>query len=104
MGRVRAHPERDLQNAIWEFLAYHRIFTHVDYQPPGKEQFCRHPSSIGVADILGIFRGQPLAIEVKIKGRKASPAQEAFLNRWNKEGGIGFVAYSIEDVKRKLGL
>jgi len=59
---------------------------------------------VGIADITGIFRGQPLAIEVKSDKGRVSDAQEIFLQRFNEEGGIAFVARSIEDVQAKLGL
>lgn len=56
----------------------------------------------GVADILGIFDGKPLAIEVKSKTGRLTPEQAAFLARWKSMGGIGIVARSIEDVRSAL--
>lgn len=61
-------------------------------------------STPGVADILGIYKGKPLAIEVKRSGLEPNEKQKDFLNRWKEEGGIGFVAHSIEDVIMALGL
>lgn len=58
----------------------------------------------GIADILGIYNGRMLAIEVKKPGGKVSPHQRSFLKRVNEEGGIGFVAYSVDDVVSQLGL
>lgn len=64
----------------------------------------------GVADILGILtddktgHGIFLAIEVKRPGQKLRPDQEKFLQRINDAGGIGFVAYSVQDVIDRLGL
>jgi penicillin-binding protein-related factor A (putative recombinase) len=56
----------------------------------------------GVADILGIWNGRPLAIEVKTPTGKVSPHQKAFLDEWRKAGGIGFVARSWEDCVKEL--
>lgn len=53
----------------------------------------------GVADIICCIRGRYVAIEVKRKGGVVSPLQERFLAFVAKAGGIGFVAYSLDDVK-----
>ena len=58
----------------------------------------------GIADILGIYKGQFLAIEVKRPGYKPTVDQQAFLDRVNEAGGIGFVAWFPEDVVKRLGL
>jgi len=58
----------------------------------------------GIADILGIYHGRFLAIEVKRPGIKASDNQQAFLDSVNEAGGIGFVAWFPEDVIRELHL
>jgi len=58
----------------------------------------------GVPDILGIYKGQFLGIEVKTPKGKLSPEQETFLENIRKHGGIGFVARSIDDVIVNLGL
>jgi len=39
---------------------------------------------------------------VKKPGGKVSEHQQNYLDRINKEGGIGFVAYSVEDVTKEL--
>lgn len=58
----------------------------------------------GVSDILGILpNGQFLAIEVKQRTGKVSSNQSYFLNKINENGGIAFVARSLEDVKEQLG-
>ncbi len=47
---------------------------------------------------LGLF----VAIEVKDKGKKATPLQKAQLRKINKAGGIAFECDSIEQAKRIL--
>lgn len=58
----------------------------------------------GVSDILGIYNGKFLAIEVKSEKGKVSPAQALFLSDVRLNGGLGFVAKSIEDVAKALGM
>lgn len=55
-----------------------------------------------MADVLGIIGGKLLAIEVKTLKGKVSKSQKLFLENVNLNGGIGFVARSLEEVKRRL--
>ena len=52
----------------------------------------------GVADVLGIWDGKPLAIETKSKVGRLRPEQELFLNEFQAHGGIAIVARSLHDV------
>lgn len=63
----------------------------------------RSNSSKGMSDILGLWNGRGLAIEVKAKGGRMSKEQVEFLEAWNESGGIAIVAYSLEDVIQRLG-
>lgn len=57
----------------------------------------------GVSDILGIYHGRLLAIEVKRdRTAKRTKEQEDFINRVNKEGGIAGFCCCLEDVKELL--
>jgi hypothetical protein len=57
----------------------------------------------GAPDIIGILPdGRFLAIEVKGPGGKASIEQLQFLGEIAKNGGMAFVAFSIDDVARHL--
>ena len=57
----------------------------------------------GMSDIIGWTRdGRFLAIEAKRPGRKASAEQARFLADLNEAGGIGILAYKMEDVKDRL--
>ena len=58
----------------------------------------------GIADILGCYRGRMLAIELKSPTGKATPDQERFLQNVRDNGGIAFVARTIDTVIDKLGL
>jgi hypothetical protein len=56
----------------------------------------------GVADLIGIWRGWPLAIEVKTPEGKVSPEQHNWLAGWEKHGGKAFVFRSVDDAVREL--
>ena len=56
----------------------------------------------GIADILGIWEGQPLAIEVKSKYGRLTKEQKEFLEEWSARGGISIVARCVDDVEKAL--
>lgn len=56
----------------------------------------------GIPDIIACHCGHFIGIEVKDGNNKPSALQEAHIHQIRKAGGIGFVAYSIEDVKEEL--
>ena len=72
----------------------------------------------GVSDIIGVKRvnvadlvrdgiehvGICTAIEIKTEKGKPSEHQEKFIERIKREGGIAFIAKSIEDVINGLGI
>lgn len=53
----------------------------------------------GVSDIIGLTnKGRFLAIEVKMPKKKPSIEQVDFIERVKAKGGIGLVAWSLEDI------
>ena len=52
----------------------------------------------GVPDILGIWQGRMLGIEIKAPNGRVSEHQQRFIDSINREGGLAFVARSIDDV------
>jgi penicillin-binding protein-related factor A (putative recombinase) len=58
----------------------------------------------GVSDIIGIYKGMPIFIEVKTPKTKnrLSIDQKFFLEKVIKMGGIGIVATSVDDVIAQL--
>lgn len=52
----------------------------------------------GKSDILGIYKGKFLAIEVKRPSGRLSLDQELFLEEVKKHGGIAIIARSVEDL------
>lgn len=53
---------------------------------------------VGIADILGCYRGFFVALEVKQPGGEASRKQELFLRSIEKAGGFAAVVESLDDV------
>lgn len=100
--------ENDCVNAIMEYLNYKNIFVfRVNntpiYDPRGgrfrkKGKWERY----GVSDILGIYKGKFLAIEVKRPNGVLSDYQKKFIKDVNDRGGIAFKAVTVDDVIKEL--
>lgn len=97
--------EFEVKNLIIEWLQAMGAFVWVTqsmgvYDPRrGVYRKWVGPGKIkGVSDIIGIWNGRPLAIEVKTKTGVIRPEQTEFLQQFNIAGGIGFVAHSLEEV------
>ncbi len=61
------------------------------------------PYRRGLPDLIGVYRGRALALEVKRPGGTPTPLQEHELGRWAAAGALAAVVTSIEDVKRLIG-
>jgi len=85
-----APKEADITRSIRAYLRSIGVFHYKQWQGLGSKR--------GVSDIIGIYKGKYLAIEVKTPRGKLSEHQEKFLQAVNLEGGIGFVARSVDDV------
>ncbi len=104
--------EKQIENEILSFLKMKGVFCFkVESQGTfdSVKKVYRRKNSIhrmlGISDICGIWAdGQFLAIEVKSATGRLSLEQMAFLDSVNAEGGIGFMARSVDDVKLELGL
>lgn len=95
--------ESQIKNQICQYLELIGVFFWIQSagKIPGRinrSRFIRN----GVSDILGVIYGRMLAIEVKKPGGRASKEQMEFIANVNAEGGIAFLAYSLEDVISKL--
>lgn len=101
--------EKTIENSILNFLKHMGVFCWKNQTTgiydPAKKVFRKSSNSHhikGVADILGCIEGRMIAIEVKAEKGKVSPEQRVFLTRINQEGGVAFVARSIDQVAREL--
>lgn len=100
--------EKSIERAILEWLAWNKVFAwKVENQgtyDPKMGRYRTFTRMKGISDIIGIAFGKPLAIEVKSTRGKLTAHQKVFLDRFNKEGGVGFVARSVDDVAARLRL
>jgi len=86
--------EKDITREIRSYLRIRGIFHWKEWGGPMSEN--------GVPDILGCWKGRMLGIEVKTARGHVSDYQQAFIDRINREGGLAFVARSVEDVMERL--
>jgi hypothetical protein len=56
----------------------------------------------GTPDLLGVWNGKALAIEVKDAKGRQRPEQVAFQKAWEARGGIYILARSVDDVLRRI--
>ena len=103
--------EKQIETSILQYLTTRGIFCYKQNTVGIFDQArnCyRKPNSkyiiSGIADIIGIYRSAFLAIEVKTPKRKnnLTIAQKNFIETVNHNGGIAFVATSINDVVEQL--
>lgn len=62
-------------------------------------------SPAGTSDIIGFLTdGRFLAVEVKAGSNTPTALQQEFIDSVNEAGGLGFVAWSVDDCIEVLGL
>ena len=92
--------ENEIQKAILEYLKIKKIFcwrNNTGAFTKG-DHFYRFGYK-GSSDILGILPGgRFLAIEVKARSGKLREEQKEFIDAINQNGGLAFVARSVDDV------
>ncbi len=94
--KINTYSEKQITASIRGLLKTLGIFHWKQFQTLG--------SPLGIADILGIYQGKMLAIEIKAPRGKLSFHQERFLQIIREQGGIAILAYSVEDVIKGLGI
>lgn len=101
--------EKDIQDSIIDYLQYQSAcyFWRQNAgmairEHKGKRHVFRSASVDGISDIIGIYQGRPLAIEVKHFPNKPTQNQVNFLEEFARKGGIAMVAYSLDDVMTVL--
>lgn len=101
--------ESVIKRHIMQYLRLKGIFAWVNvsggiYDPARKifRKLNGFGMMRGTSDILGVYNGKMLAIEVKNVRGVVSEEQQYFIEQVTRHGGIAFVARSIEDVDREL--
>lgn len=105
---MQTEREQDIQKAIIDLLTlkHYVVFKHHSTGftvREGKVAAFRYGGK-GISDIIACSTtGQFVAIEVKKKGGKPPSSEQLdFIARVQANGGIGFVAYSLDDVLAKI--
>ena len=88
--------EADLTKAIRALLRSQGIWHYKAWGGPMAEP--------GIPDIIGIWKNQLMAIEVKTKTGKLSEHQVRKIDEINRAGGLAFVARDLDDVIEKLNI
>jgi hypothetical protein len=95
---MKKQTETELTRAIMAMLHGCGIFCWKHWQGG----FNRHLA--GIPDIIGIWNGTFIGIEVKSGNNKLTQKQQQWIDRINREGGLAFVARSVDDVIDGLGI
>lgn len=100
--------EKDIQRNIIDYLRLLKyvVFKHnsTQFGIRDGERFSFRNGDKGIADLIACSpKGRFVAIEVKKPGGKPSPDQLAFLDNVRSCGGIGILAFSLDDVVEALG-
>lgn len=106
MRKMHKQSEKDLQKSIIDYLTLKKYlvvkFSSVGIYKQKTGSYIPQRQR-GVSDLLACSpTGRFIAIEVKIKRNRPTKEQLAFIQEVRKRGGIGFVAYSLDDVINKL--
>lgn len=108
-GALKNMLEKDIKNQMMEWFGYQKgAFVWVQnqgsyYEGEGKSRHGFKATSIGgVSDILGIWQGYPLAVEVKRPKMKPTDLQIQFLTQFAAAGGIAIVAHSLDELQVAL--
>jgi Holliday junction resolvase len=86
----RIRTESEITQDIRYYLKESGIWHYKQWQGLG--------SLHGISDIIGIYKGKYLAIEVKRPGLSPTDKQQAFLKRVHDEGGLAVCVHSYEEL------
>lgn len=100
--------EQQIQKTIIDYLKLKKyvVFKHRNvgiFKQATKQYIPLSFGEKGICDIIacapdGVFWG----IEVKRRGGKVSPDQTDFIARVRKNGGVAFVAYTLDEVIKEV--
>jgi hypothetical protein len=86
----RKQTETEITKECREYLRQNNIWHYKQWQGLG--------SLHGISDIIGIYKGKYLAIEVKRPGLDPTDKQQIFLERVYNEGGFAVCIHSWEEL------
>jgi len=89
-------PESALKKAVKDYAGYIGLRLWSIMGGLGQEQ--------GIADFIGLYKGQAIAIECKAGRNTLTAHQVKFRDEWRAHGGIYIECRRLEDVAQELGL
>lgn len=111
-GKPAMPMERDIQKACLQFLRIHpkvacvwrqNSGTFTEQNRDGSQRYITAHTMPGLPDIVGFLRGgRALFCEIKRPGGKATPMQQAFIDRANAAGALAAVITSTEEIEELL--
>lgn len=105
---MKSISEQEIQKSIIDYLRLKKyvVFKHHSTGfaiREGRFNAFRYGEK-GISDIIACSpKGTFVAIEVKRPGKKATPEQLEFLEQIRNRGGIGILAFSLDDIVGKVG-
>lgn len=106
--RTNQQPERELQQAIIEWLRYHKVcFVRMDVAPKTfmvGNQMVRKPSPLrGWADIIVFIKGKAYHVELKAEHGRQSDEQKEVQKYVTEVGGCEyFLMKSLDELERLI--
>ena len=106
---MRNETEGAIQKVILDYLKLKKylVFKHRNvgiYKQATNSYIPLSFGEKGISDVIGCSpQGTFIAVEVKKPGGKPSPDQLRFLEEVKVRGGIGILAYSLDDVIAEIG-
>jgi len=92
--------ETEIQSLVLKFLK--AIKVRAWRNNTGKRGGVRYGLCVGSSDIIANFHGLFSAIEIKKPGEVPDADQWKFINDAISDGGIGFYACSVDEVRDRL--
>jgi Holliday junction resolvase len=96
MTKLSDMKEADVQRQIVDGLKARGAYVIVTHGPKNR------PVCPGITDIIAVFPGRVLFVEVKGEGGKVSEEQREFLCCMRERGHDAFVADCWDDVERQI--
>jgi Holliday junction resolvase len=93
--------EKEIQTQIEGYLRVTGWMVMPEPHRPRNPRY-NYVGTKGRSDILALKKGQFMAIEIKKPGGVISKEQEEFIGDVIRHGGLGFFAFSLEDVTGRV--
>ncbi len=86
-------PEGELKKKVKDYLKSIGVYSFMPVQTMYGTR---------ALDLIVCYKGLFISIETKVKPNKPTKQQLKVMNAIREAGGLAFVAYSLEDVKRQM--